>query len=299
MIIRVRFGKEGALRFIGHLDVLRTFQKIFRRAEIPMVYSQGYSPHPIMSFALPLGLGLSSEGEYLDAEIEEMAVQSPPPASLCEAPSPASGGGQAVVDEVAFPFGEGGSPTQSVVDEVLKRLRAATSPELPVYAVRVLSEKAGNAMASVGRARYRLTFREDLAKPLAAAADRLLAEKQHIIEKKTKTQTVSFDLRPCLYEVTVIRAEGSGEEPHPPASQDDPLFAPHCLRIAQAPPPAFPGGGEAVLLLVLSAGSKANVKPELVWEELLKTAGLPAEEKPLAIRRLDLMTEDGSSLGEV
>ena len=272
MIIRVRFGKEGALRFIGHLDVLRTFQKIFRRAEIPMAYSQGYSPHPIMSFALPLGLGLSSEGEYLDAEIEK------------------------------------GMTT----DEVLERLRAATSPELPVYAVRVLPEKAGNAMASVGRARYRLTFREELAEALAAAADRLLAEKQHVIEKKTKTQTISFDLRPCLYELIVIRAEKSGEEPHPPASQDDPLFAPHCHRLAQATPPAFPGGGEAgllsqapsperkaELLLVLSAGSKANVKPELVWEELLKTAGLPAEEKPLAIRRLDLMTEDGCSLGEV
>ena len=49
MMIRVKFGKEGALRFIGHLDVLRTFQKIFRRAGIPMVYSQGFSPHPIMS----------------------------------------------------------------------------------------------------------------------------------------------------------------------------------------------------------------------------------------------------------
>ena len=75
MIIRVIFGKEGALRFIGHLDVLRTFQKIFRRAGIPMAYSQGFSPHPLMSFALPLGLGLSSEGEYLDAEIEALIAE--------------------------------------------------------------------------------------------------------------------------------------------------------------------------------------------------------------------------------
>ena len=92
MNIRVRFGKEGGLRFIGHLDVLRSFQKIFRRAGLPMAYSQGFSPHPIMSFALPLGLGLSSEGEYLDAELRE------------ELP----------------------------VEQILTALQAATTPELPV-----------------------------------------------------------------------------------------------------------------------------------------------------------------------
>ena len=53
MNIRIRFGKEGMMRYIGHLDVLRTFQKIFRRAGVPMIDSNGYSPHPVMSFALP------------------------------------------------------------------------------------------------------------------------------------------------------------------------------------------------------------------------------------------------------
>ncbi|MBQ7145485.1 MAG: DUF2344 domain-containing protein [Lachnospiraceae bacterium] len=112
MIIRVKFGKEGALRFIGHLDVLRTFQKIFRRADIPMAYSQGFSPHPIMSFALPLGLGLSSEGEYLDAEIvwpEEPG--GPPPVSFAD--SPPTKGGQATGGGDSCPppeAGEGGPP---------------------------------------------------------------------------------------------------------------------------------------------------------------------------------------------
>ena len=117
MIIRVKFGKEGALRFIGHLDVLRTFQKIFRRADIPMAYSQGFSPHPIMSFALPLGLGLSSEGEYLDAEIvwpEEPG--GPPPVSFAD--SPPTKGGQATGGGDSCPppeAGEGGPPLKAVV----------------------------------------------------------------------------------------------------------------------------------------------------------------------------------------
>ena len=223
MIIRVRFGKEGALRFIGHLDVLRTFQKIFRRAGIPMVYSNGFSPHPIMSFALPLGLGLSSEGEYLDAEI----------------------------------------PDGTDLTALLPKLKAASSPELPVIAFRVLPEKAGNAMASVGRAAYRLSVPGEVFSPLQEAVKQLLDEERHMIEKKTKTQTVSLDLRPCICRLSME----AGEVPY--------------------------------LNMTLSAGSKMNIKPELVWEELLKAAGMPETLKPAEIRRMDLLTEEGRSLGEI
>ena len=71
MKVRVKFKKYGALRFIGHLDVMRFFQKMMRRAEIPIAFTEGYSPHMIMSFANPLGIGLTSDGEYFDIEIKE------------------------------------------------------------------------------------------------------------------------------------------------------------------------------------------------------------------------------------
>ncbi len=71
MKVRIKFKKYGALRFIGHLDVMRFFQKAIRRAEIPIAYTGGYSPHMIMSFANPLGIGISSEGEYFDIELKE------------------------------------------------------------------------------------------------------------------------------------------------------------------------------------------------------------------------------------
>ncbi len=67
MKIRIKFSKTGSMRFIGHLDVMRYFQKAFRRAGINLSMSEGYSPHQIMSFASPLGIGLTSEAEYLDA----------------------------------------------------------------------------------------------------------------------------------------------------------------------------------------------------------------------------------------
>ena len=67
MKVRIRFAKYGALKFIGHLDVMRYFQKAIRRADLPIAYSEGFSPHQIMSFAAPLSVGHTSEGEYLHA----------------------------------------------------------------------------------------------------------------------------------------------------------------------------------------------------------------------------------------
>ena len=66
MNVRVRFAKYGAVKFIGHLDVLRYFQKAVRRSGLKIAYSQGFHPHQIMSFASPLGVGITSEGEYMD-----------------------------------------------------------------------------------------------------------------------------------------------------------------------------------------------------------------------------------------
>ena len=68
MKARIKFRKYGSLRFIGHLDVMRFFQKVMRRADIPIAFSGGYSPHMIMSFANPLGIGLTSDGEYFDID---------------------------------------------------------------------------------------------------------------------------------------------------------------------------------------------------------------------------------------
>ena len=59
------------MKFVGHLDIMRYFQKAMRRAEVDIAYSEGFSPHQKMSFAAPLGLGLTSEGEYMDIEVHQ------------------------------------------------------------------------------------------------------------------------------------------------------------------------------------------------------------------------------------
>lgn len=69
--IRSKFYKKEDMVFISHLDLVRLFERAFRRARIPISYTQGYNPHPIMSFATALGIGTSSDGEYMDIEVTE------------------------------------------------------------------------------------------------------------------------------------------------------------------------------------------------------------------------------------
>ena len=73
MKVRIKFAKYGAMKFIGHLDMMRFFQKAVRRADIDVKYSEGFSPHQIMSFAAPLGVGIESCGEYMDLEVLSMS----------------------------------------------------------------------------------------------------------------------------------------------------------------------------------------------------------------------------------
>jgi len=67
--LRVQYQKTGYARFLSHLDLVRIFERACRRAQIPLRYSQGFNPHPKVSFGPPLALGYSSEAEYMDMEI--------------------------------------------------------------------------------------------------------------------------------------------------------------------------------------------------------------------------------------
>ncbi|NLT47149.1 MAG: DUF2344 domain-containing protein [Clostridiales bacterium] len=64
----LKFEKTGQLRYTSHLDLLRLFRRTFKRVGIDLLYSQGFNPHPKMSFAQPLSLGYTSIGEYLEIE---------------------------------------------------------------------------------------------------------------------------------------------------------------------------------------------------------------------------------------
>lgn len=68
---RIKFSKTGPIRFIGHLDMQRNFERVIRRAKLPLAYSKGFHPRPKIQFAQPLPLGFSSESELADIWFEE------------------------------------------------------------------------------------------------------------------------------------------------------------------------------------------------------------------------------------
>ncbi|MFT3983782.1 MAG: TIGR03936 family radical SAM-associated protein [Lachnospiraceae bacterium] len=161
MKIRIKFSKRGAVKFIGHLDVMRYFQKLMRRADIPIAYSGGMSPHQVMSFALPLGIGLESDAEYMDIEITEPVLSA----------------------------------------EAIEAMNKVAAEGIMVLSFRKLPETAGNAMASVAAADYLISFREKFRPPFSlkeAFAD-LMGQEEIIINKKTKRSEQEIDLKPSIY----------------------------------------------------------------------------------------------------
>ncbi len=71
MRIRIRFHKTEAMRFTGHLDLHQTWERVFRRAMLPLAYSQGFHPQPRINLACALPLGFTSEAELLDVWLEQ------------------------------------------------------------------------------------------------------------------------------------------------------------------------------------------------------------------------------------
>lgn len=167
MKVRMKFSKNGPIKFIGHLDVMRYFQKAIRRAEIDIAYSQGFSPHQIMSFAQPLGVGVESDGEYVDVELNS-AISS---------------------------------------KDVMDRLNAVMNEGIKIESVKKLPDGAMNAMASVAASKYLISIKEgyDMDIDFYSQCEKLY-QKEHIyIVKKTKKSEVEMDLKPAIFEMNITK----------------------------------------------------------------------------------------------
>ena len=79
---RLRFHKTGRARYISHLDLMRTFQRAFQRADLTIKHTEGFNPHPFISILLPLSLGFSSECEVLEFQLLGETAHEEVPARL-------------------------------------------------------------------------------------------------------------------------------------------------------------------------------------------------------------------------
>ncbi len=213
--IRIKFAKYGVMKFIGHLDIMRFFQKAIRRAGIDIKYSEGFSPHQIMSFAAPLGVGLESTGEYLDIEVRSIT-------------------------------------TTEAMKDALNRVMVEG---MEILSVGILPATAGNAMASVAAASYRLHSLtgnfgiQNLEEVLKA----FYAQEAIPYTKETKKSVLKLDLKQGIYEIS---AEGT-----------------------------------AAVRMTVNASSSGNIKPSMVFEKLCAFARVEIPPSSYQITRLETYTD--------
>lgn len=176
MKLRIKFSKHGSMKFIGHLDIMRYFQKAIRRSEIDVAYSEGFSPHQKMSFAAPLGVGLYSNGEYFDVEVNSLTS----------------------------------------TDDILKRLNDTMNDEIEVLSVILLPDGAKKAMSLVGGADYTVVVKDDYNELVSSESSTKYTKinpltlcenienfyelSEIVVLKKTKKSEREIDIKPLIHE---------------------------------------------------------------------------------------------------
>lgn len=159
----IKYTKESEIKFLSHLDLMRTIQRVIRRAKLPIEYSKGFNPHMSISIAQPLSVGVYSTGEYLDAVFIE------------------------AFDE----------------NEILKTLNENTVGGVKFLSVTKVARKEGQknqqAMATIDAAKYIIKFK--LQDESALDMDSLMNLSQWTILKKSKSGEKETDIKPLVKEI--------------------------------------------------------------------------------------------------
>ena len=154
----IRFGKQPRLRFISHLDLQRFFQRAVNRTGLPIAWSQGFNPHPVMSFSSALALGWTSEYEVIDIKL-------------------------------SAPMGR--KRTEDAV-------RAALPEDLPVLEVRMVEDRHTAPMALVRMSDYHVRLEGENAPAVLEQIPAFLAEENVSATKKTKSGEKTINARPLV-----------------------------------------------------------------------------------------------------
>lgn len=163
MKIRIKFEKTGCMKFVGHLDIMRYFQKVMRRADVDIMYSEGFSPHQKMSFAAPLGVGLTSTGEYFDIEVH----------------------------------------TTDSSEEMIRRMNETNVDGIKVSSYRLLDDNTKTAMSIVAVADYEVSLANSEAVSEIQKFETFMAQDNITVLKKTKKSEVEVDIKPMIMEYKV------------------------------------------------------------------------------------------------
>ena len=166
---RFKFEKFGTIKFIGHLDVVIVFQRALKRADIPIAYSNGFNPHQLISFALPLSLGYTSIGEYGDFQLQ----------------------------------------TEEKPEELKEKINNALPEGLIITELIKLKEGVKNTMASVCAASYDIYFDETISpEDVKNNLSSFINQNEILVMKKTKKNFKETDIKPDILGAEDISADG-------------------------------------------------------------------------------------------
>lgn len=262
MKARIKFQKYGAMKFVGHLDVMRYFQKMFRRAGIDNEYTKGFSPHQIMSFAAPLGVGLTSDAEYVDIQL--LSSESP----------------QVMMDRMNAAMTEGFRVIgYHPLLEREENKKNVTAMSLVCSADYLVSLKDGYSISD------NLTGQEDFRK---AFLD-FINQKEIITDKKTKTSEKAVDIRPMITLTAFSRQEYEDKLTN--------LMAVQLPKSRKADSVADCYNSGIAVYLQLDTGSAANLKPETVMEAFCNFLDCPYEKFAWQVHRLEVYTRTAEDKG--
>ncbi|HEX3794547.1 MAG TPA: TIGR03936 family radical SAM-associated protein [Acidimicrobiales bacterium] len=177
--LRFRFTKTGKIRFTSHRDVARMWERAFWRSRLPIVRSQGFNPHPLLSFGLALPTGCESLGEYLDARVDEAAYD---PSSLATLP-----------EQLSDLLPEG----------------------MVVQAVARVGMAEGSLQQEVASCDWELEVLGVVGEELEERIERALAAPSLTVQRERKGRQTEDDIRPAVLALALTQTDGSTQGEYP------------------------------------------------------------------------------------
>lgn len=164
--LRITFGKAGPLKYTSSLDVAKIWERVLRRADIPILYTQGFNTRPRLQLAMPMPLGITSECEILDVAMRE-----------------------------AIPLDEA-----SLIEKLLR-----VSPSgLSIHAIESVDTRAPAMQSLVESAEYRIRFEDTYPQDkLQEKVDAVLNADTIVIEKIRKRKRSVMDIRPLIISLAI------------------------------------------------------------------------------------------------
>jgi radical SAM-linked protein len=160
--LRLRFAKKQAMKYLSHLGLLNVFTRAVSRGGVPILFSQGFHPHPRFSFATATSVGVESNAEYMDMSVK----------------------------------------TGITAEEVKDLLNEVLPSGLHILEAHEIDPKSLSLSATIAKTRYRITLDESWSKKLHEHCVQFLAHESFVIQRKKKGEVQSIDLRAQVSSLT-------------------------------------------------------------------------------------------------